>query len=140
MPRNIMIYEGTVRKLFAEGVQLKKEHVVPLVKKEIIQERSLYYRSFGNLINMEYNMLLPTEEEAIDYMNYVVGKREAMILDYLTNPKYSQEEQQNLLELIASFSSCVYFDSQEVHPLMEIPRKEFKELKKTIRQESKKGH
>ncbi len=140
MLRKIMIYEGMVRKLYAEGVHLEKEHVVPMVKKEIIRESSLYYPSFGNLINMEYDMLLPTEEEAIDYMNHIVGKKEELILDYLTNPKYSSEEQQNLLHLIASISSCVYFNSEEAHPFMEISKKDFKELKKTMAQEHQKGH
>mgnify|MGYP003301026299 CR=1 FL=1 len=133
MAKNIQIYDGAVRRLYAEGIHLEKEQIIPFVRKEIIRESSLYYSSFGNFINMEYDLLLPTEEEAMDYLNHIIDNRYNMIVDYFTDlKKYSNEERQALLHMISSLSSCVYYDSSDVHPLMEIPKKDFKELRKAL--------
>ena len=135
MAKNIMLYEGAVRKLYAEGIHLEKETVVPMVRKEIIKDNSLYYYSFGNYINMDFDVLLPTEEEAMDYLNHVIHHRHDMIVDYLSDPKYSDEERQALLRMLSSYSACVYYDILDIHPLMEITKKEFKELRKTLQLE-----
>ena len=140
MTKKIKIYEGMVRKLFADGVHLEKDHVVPMVKKDIIKESSLYYSSAGKLINMEYDTVLPSEDEALTYMNQVVSRCEPVIMSFLTDSNCSDEDRKILLQFLSSISSCVYFQEEEVHPLTEISIDEFKELKKTFNPETKKGH
>ena len=139
MAKNIQIYEGAVRRLYAEGIHLEKGQVTPFVRKEVIQNHSLYYSSFGNYINMEYDVLLPDEEEAMNYLNHIIDHRHDMIVDYFSDlKKYSNEERQALLNMISSLSSCVYYDIGDIHPLMQIPKSEFQDLRKSLILERKK--
>lgn len=140
MVKKIMIYKGASKILYANGVNLVQDQVVPVIKREIIREDSLYYRSFGKLINMEYDTLLPSEEEATTYVGSVISKRSDFIKDYLINPKYSDDDRKKLFGMLAYLSSCVYFDPWEIHPYQEIPKSDFEETKQAEMAYRKRHH
>lgn len=126
----ITIYEGTIKKLYAENVTLNRNEVTPVVKKETVKENALFHKSIFDLVSLEYNTVLPTEEEATDYMNRVIDHRKKLIQSILNNDCISKKEKEEFLTHLASDSSCIYLEERTIKPLKEVTKSEFKQLKK----------
>ena len=119
-----------IKKLYAENVKLNKDEVTPVVKKEVVKTDALFQRSIYDFISLEYNTVLPTEEEATDYMNRVVDYRKEKIQNILSSNCISQSEKEEFLNLLASDSSCIYLEEGSIKPFKEVDKEELKLLKR----------
>jgi len=133
LKRKITIYEGTIKKVFADGVVLNKEGIKPTIKNEVVTDKALFYPSIFKYALVEDGSILPTDEEAYDYMNRVVQLRSDSIYEVLANPTVSQEEKQTYLEQLAKDSSCIYFAGIHKDSEKTISKKEFKESQKELK-------
>lgn len=133
MANNITIYRGTIRKLYADNITLNKNTIAKDVKRTIINDDASFYYNFGVYVNMEYGCLLANEEEAEIYMNSVLKNKEYIIREILTNESISDEEKQKFKEALKKTSSCIYYSKSDIKPKCEVSKKEFKELKKTLK-------
>ena len=126
----ITLYEGTIKRLYAEGFTLNKE-ITPIVKREVVK-KELFRKSIFDFVEINSNRVLPTEEEALDYMNSVVQARKNSIYEILANPNVTPEEKENFLKELKVDSSCCYLDAPNsiLKPVKEVSRQELKQLTK----------
>ncbi len=129
MAKNIVIYKGIIRVLYADGFSLQDGKVVPNVQREVVKEDAEFYPFMRKLINIDYNAVLPSEEEALYYMGNVVKCREGKILEAMDDG-VSQKSREDFMNYMSRVSSCIYFDSGEAKPDHLMPKKELKQLLK----------
>ena len=130
MAKNIMIYKGITRLLYAKNVKVEKEKIIPIVQKEIADDNALFYKSFGHYINMEHACLLPDEEEATMFMNQAIENRQVAILELLKNPNLLEEDRKRFMDYLSSVSSCLYFNASDITPSYSLSKNDFKEFRK----------
>ena len=128
--KKITIYEGTIKRLYADDFVIKKEEVQPVVKKEVVNDKALFRKSIFNYISLEHDTVLPTEEEAEDYMNRVIENRKSIIKSILKNECISEKEKEEFISTISKLSSCIYLSDEMLKPVTQMDKKEIKQYRK----------
>lgn len=129
MTKNVNIYVGSISKLYADNIKLVNGEVNFSINKEVVNDNSLFYVFLGNYINMEYDCLLPYEEEATQYMLNVITRREEEIRDILL----SNDENliKSTMAILKNSSSCIYFEPDKLKKDSSISKKDLHTLIKT---------
>ena len=144
MAKNITIYKGSIHKVFAHNVKLVQEDkvsgnnevtldIVPVAKDILVDNDSLFYISREKFVNLDYDCVLPTDEEAYSYMKSAVHSRRDMLLQLLLDSALTKEEREYYLNVLRATSSCLYFYDYEVKPSFSLSKQEFKSLKKEVK-------
>lgn len=128
--KKITLYEGTIKRVFANGYTLEKE-ITPIIQREEVR-KGLFYKSIFDFVEVESGHILPTEEEALHYTTKVANSHKQEIYDILANPSISSEEKETFLQTLKNTSSCIYLDAPNfiLKPVKEVTKQELKELKK----------
>lgn len=126
MTKNVNIYVGSISKLYADNIKLVNGEVNFSINKEVVNDNSLFYVFLGNYINMEYDCLLPYEEEATQYMLNVITRREEKIRDILL----SNDENliKSTMAILKNNSSCIYFEPDKLKKDSSISKKDLHTL------------
>ena len=132
MAKNIVIYKGPIHKILVERVKLVKDTILPTIQDKMITEESLFYGTYGGFVNMEYDCVLPDYYEAETYMNGVLKIRENAIKNLLSG-EISLEKYKQYMEKLQEDTGCVYYDFNELERSFTLPKKEFKELRKSMK-------
>jgi len=132
MPKKLVIYKGNIHCLYADGITLNKEQIIPNVQEELITDQALFYRFMKKFINLDYSCVLPDREEALDYLNHVVENREGVLHSLFDNPQVPEEKKQNYLAALTRASSCLFFRPAELQPSFEVTKKGLKILQKEM--------
>ena len=130
MAKGITIYKGNIRKLYAADAVIQKDSVVPIVHEEVLTDQALFTYHLHKFTNLDYGKVLPSEEEALDYMTRVVEGGRALIEAIIRDPEVSEEEKREFFQKLRIASGCVFVVPEEIKASHVVTKKEFKELKK----------
>ena len=130
MAKEVTIYKGNIRKLYASDVVLQKDTVVPIMEEKIITDQALFTYRLHKFTNLDYGQVLPSEEEAMDYTTRVVEGGRAIIEYMLTDPNVTEEEKKAFFDGLKRTSGCIFVVPEEIKPSHNVTRKELKQLKK----------
>lgn len=136
MAKNIIVYEGIIRLLYVDSFTLENDKLVTNIKNKVVGTE-LFYEKLLKYISLERDTILPTEEEAMFYLNQVISKRKDIIENVLTDSYFSEEKRKDYLDTISRISSCAYQDPDEVRPFLAMDKKDFKILKKKFKEKAK---
>lgn len=108
MEKTRRIYHGKVMKLVVGVVEVKPSATEILkASKFVVREDALFYRNmFGKMVNFEFNTVLPTYDEAFDYIQIQKTRNSS-----------------------CGSASCLYSDLNDMIP-EDVSVEHFKQLKK----------
>ncbi len=131
MAKNIMIYKGTIKTLYANDFHLNQDNKIDTeLKTQLVTDEGLFYYFMGKYINIDYGTYLPDYEEAYAYLNSSVSRNEEDLINILNNPEIDAKEKDLAKYLLTRKSSCTYADYSSLEKSHTVPKKEFKMLKK----------
>ena len=136
MAKNIIVYEGIIRLLYVDSFTLENDKLVTNIKNKVVGTE-LFYPKLLKFISLERDTILPTEEEAMFYLNQVISKRKDIIENVLTDSYFSEEKRKDYLDTISKISSCAYQEPNEVKPFLAMDKQDFKILKKKFKEKAK---
>ena len=136
MAKNIIVYEGIIRLLYVDSFTLENDKLVTNIKNKVVGTE-LFYPKLLKFISLERDTILPTEEEAMFYLNQVISKRKDIIENVLTDSYFSEEKRKDYLDTISRISSCAYQEPDEVKPFCVMDKQDFKILKKKFKEKAK---
>ena len=125
MLKKIVIYKAPIYRLFSDDVKLENGVIIPNVKSDVAFDEELFYSLYRTFINMKYDCVLASKDEALDFLNYAVIKNKKKIESIVL------EEDDNLEGYLKAITSCLYFNESEVKRSKLVSRSEFKDLKKS---------
>ena len=133
MAKNILIFKGTIKRLSADNFQLKKDHTLSMQERQdILTEEGLFYEFFHNFINIEYNVKLPTYEEARSFYDEAINNNQDTLIAILSNPDISDEDKEFAKAVLSNKTSCLFADYSTIEKSHTVTNEEFKKLKKGI--------
>lgn len=136
MAKKIIVYEGIIRLLYVDSFTLENDKLVTNIKNKVVGTE-LFYEKLLKYISLERDTVLPTEEEAMFYLNQVISKRKDIIENVLTDSYFSEEKRKDYLDTISRISSCAYQEPDEVKPFCVMDKQDFKILKKKFKEKAK---
>ena len=136
MAKKIIVYEGIIRLLYVDSFTLENDKLVTNIKNKVVGTE-LFYPKLLKFISLERDTILPTEEEAMFYLNQVISKRKDIIENVLTDSYFSEEKRKDYLDTISRISSCAYQEPDEVKPFCVMDKQDFKILKKKFKEKAK---
>lgn len=136
MAKKIIVYEGIIRLLYVDSFTLENDKLVTNIKNKVVGTE-LFYQKLLKYISLERDTILPTEEEAMFYLNQVISKRKDIIENVLTDSYFSEEKRKDYLDTISRISSCAYQEPDEVKPFCVMDKQDFKILKKKFKEKAK---
>lgn len=131
MAKNITIYKGTIKTLYADDFHLNKENKLEKeIKEQLVTEEGLFYYFLGKYQNIDYGTYLPDYYEAQDYLESCVDRNKQDMERILSDDNVSEKEREFAKYLLSQKSSCLYADYSSIEKSHTIPKEEFKVLKK----------
>lgn len=128
--KKITIYEGTIKKLYIDNVILSKDQITVLIKQETVSNNALFRKGIFDYISLEHDTVLPTKEEANDYMQRVFYSKKDTIQQILENKIISEEDKQSMINDLKNISSCIYLSNEVLKPISKMDKNKIKQYKK----------
>ena len=88
----IEIYEGPIRKIYANEFTIVRDQLRVKKKDEIYKRGALFYRTEGKFVNIEKDCVLDTRDNALSRCNCVVRTKERKIMEMLTTPRQNPKD------------------------------------------------
>ncbi len=131
MAKNITIYKGTIKTLYADDFHLNKDNKLEKeLKEKVVTDEGLFYYFLGRYQNIEYGTYLPDYYEARDYLETSVENNQEDMIRILSDEEITDREKEFAKYLLTQKSSCLYADYSSIERSHTVPKEEFKELKK----------
>ena len=139
MARKIEIFEGPIRGLYANDFTLVENKIVPVTRKVIVKEDSLYYLNrFRKFINMDNGSCLCDEREAMDLIYYIIERNQALLYKALSDSTVSFQRKEKLFSELTLNTAFMYYDPYDFVKTNEMSPKAFNVFYKKHLQEAQK--
>ncbi len=136
MSRKYTICEAPIRKMYASDFRLLDNKIVPVYDEEIVQEKGHFYiNRFKKIINIEHSTALPDEREIKDLIDFVISHNQVLLYKLLQDPTISYEVKNEYFERIKRASSFLYFDQNDLTPILVYDKADFKNYISQITQD-----
>ena len=127
----VEIYKGPIRKVYADDFRLDDSGKPVYQRKDtIIKEDATFYKRAFDFVNIEFNCILANQEEAVDYCNSVMEKRNNVLKSLLNDSKVDAKEEHRLFNKLRQDSSCIYYKIDELNYSHTVSGDKFKEIVK----------
>ena len=114
----INIYTMNINRCLADGYACTDQGICATTREEVVQENAEFYRShsiFGTrFVSIDRDQVLPTEEEAHDYMNGVADKRMFRYIDKVCSSDSTEKDRQDFIDKLKRDSACIYANEKTV--------------------------
>ena len=125
MLKKVVIYKAPIYRLFSDDVKLENGVIIPNVESEVAHDEELFYSLYRTFVNIKYDCVLASRDEALDFLNYAVSKNKNKIESII------EKQDDDLSKYLKAITSCLYFNESEIKRSKFISKPEFKELKKS---------
>ncbi len=132
---SVRIYRGPIHRVYADDFELVRGR--PLYKKKdvIVKKHASFYLCDGDnnkFQNMDYGVILPTQNEARNLCDDAVNKNKTLLINILNGRIQDPKEAQRLVDGIVEESDYLYYIPNELVYSHDISKKEFKQFVKQI--------